>query len=385
MSENPRLCEQSSPWETDLTSSLGLAAGYLFEQQRNTLYFSECVMILRRLGFHKPEREREPDSETYQFGGEDPPLEQPPNYIEQESGRRLYWLCFVGCQSIRQLGAMEGDLLMPPMSQMEKLPPMPCEVDDEYIYSLHVEPQPPDTLSLMAGFNMNVQIFRAFHSLTALEMAFGRNELYDWDRQRQLIRQSLSKVKSVTENAPFELQLQPKSSERTGSATAQSTAEYSRRSISKTNPIPDQIGFLPTRTRSNASAMAYPPRSVQYEIQKANIYATQLATRSYLVEKFWNLYELREARGGPSDRLASVSDGSPTGGVLGAGVEHTYLNRRTPSDMTDVGEQAMAVERENIVRDMAALLSIINQVNMEPNGLSFVSLKKVTTVQKSLY
>jgi len=33
----------------------------------------------------------------------------------------------------------------------------------------------------------------------------------------------------------------------------------------------------------------------------------------------------------------------------------------------------MAVEREDIVRDLAVLLRSINQVNMEPNGLSFVS------------
>jgi hypothetical protein len=38
----------------------------------------------------------------------------------------------------------------------------------------------------------------------------------------------------------------------------------------------------------------------------------------------------------------------------------------------DVSEQSMAVEREDIVRDMAVLLKSINQVNMEPNGLSFV-------------
>jgi hypothetical protein len=39
----------------------------------------------------------------------------------------------------------------------------------------------------------------------------------------------------------------------------------------------------------------------------------------------------------------------------------------------DAGEQIMAVEREDIVRDMALLLKSINQVNMEPNGMSFVS------------
>ena len=38
----------------------------------------------------------------------------------------------------------------------------------------------------------------------------------------------------------------------------------------------------------------------------------------------------------------------------------------------DAGEQTMAIEREDIVRDLAVLLQSISQVNMEPNGLSFV-------------
>ena len=58
-----------------------------------------------------------------------------------------------------------------------------------------------------------------------------------------------------------------------------------------------------------------------------------------------------------------------------AGFVPQHRSGRTPSDsQMDTGEQAMAVEREDIVRDMAQLLQSINQVNMEPNGLSFVSL-----------
>lgn len=58
------------------------------------------------------------------------------------------------------------------------------------------------------------------------------------------------------------------------------------------------------------------------------------------------------------------------------GMDHSYrqVTGRTPSDsLMDTGEQMMAVEREDIVRDMALLLKSINQVNMEPNGMSFVS------------
>jgi hypothetical protein len=114
---------------------------------------------------------------------------------------------------------------------------------------------------------------------------------------------------------------------------------------------------------------------VQYEIQKANIYATQLATRSYLVERYWNLVELHErtqTTPHSGERLPSISThSSPTGG------DTKFISTlgRTPSDTTmDASEQSMAVEREDIIRDLALLLRSINQVNMEPNGLSFVSL-----------
>ena len=54
------------------------------------------------------------------------------------------------------------------------------EVDDEYITEAQIFPQPRGVVSEMAGFNLNVKVFRAFHFLAALEMAFGANNIYDW-------------------------------------------------------------------------------------------------------------------------------------------------------------------------------------------------------------
>ena len=342
----------------------GLAAGYLFDQTRNTMYFAECVMILRRLGYTKADRDVGATPGVFQFAGEQPGLETTQSYIDQECGRRLFWLCFVGCQSIRQLGAIDADLLMPPMSHNEQLPPLPREVDDEYIFNFSIEPQPTGTLSLLVGFNLNAMIFRAFHALTALEMAFGRNELYDFDRQRQIIRQALAKVKSVTDHAPPEFQINLPG--QAGSVSAHAASDYSNLLNGRQHPMSD-------RARSNSYSLSNSRRGVQFEIQKANIYATQLATRSYLVEKYWNLYEIREARGGQHEPAPSVSDGSPTAGALASGFDQNFITRGTPSDLMDAGEQYMAVEREKIVRDLGVVLRSINQVAMEPNGLSLVS------------
>jgi hypothetical protein len=116
-------------------------------------------------------------------------------------------------------------------------------------------------------------------------------------------------------------------------------------------------------------------RSVQYEIQKANIYASQLGTRSYLVEKYWNLYELQGRPSSPGQAPTT----SPTIGCFVAGVD-AKIQAQAPSDAMDAGEQTMAIEREDIVRDLAVLLQSISQVNMEPNGLSFVCCPTVESM-----
>ena len=350
---------------------VGLAAGYMFDTVRLRLYFGECVMVLRALNYH----ERHQDSHDPILGSPGPSVNtselQPANYIDREIGCRLFWLCFVGCSSLRQLGEKDGDLLMPPLSHSEKLPQMPLEIDDDYILATHISPQPSNIVSTLTGFNLNVNIFRAFHALSALEMAFGTDELYDWERQRNVICQALLKVKAATASAPPELRLVPNEAHGVWPPTANSPSPYTHMLNGRQDSYSDLVGLHIPRDGQNTSA--YPKRAVQYEIQKANIYASQLATRSYLVEKFWNLYEIKDRSSGPP--TTPMSSGYPTAGSVAAGIDrlHGRANRSTGSDGMDVGEQAMSVEREDIVRDLALLLRCINQVNMEPNGLSFVS------------
>lgn len=350
---------------------VGLAAGYMFDMVRIRLYFSECVMVLRALNYH----ERQQDNHDPVLGSPGPSVNtselQPANYIDREIGCRLFWLCFVGCLSLRQLGEKDGDLLMPPLSYSERLPQLPLEIDDEYISASHISSQPPNVVTTLTGFNLNVNVFRAFHALSALEMAFGTDELYDWERQRNVIRQALARVKAATLSAPPELQLVPNEAHGTWPPIANSPSAFTHLLNGRQDPSADAVG-LPA-PHNGPNAMAYPKQAVQYEIQKANIYASQLATRSYLVEKFWNLYEIRDRHSGQP--MTPMSASSPTVGSFAAGIDriHGRGGRPTGSDSMDVGEQSMSVEREDIVRDLALLLRCINQVNMEPNGLSFVS------------
>lgn len=354
-----------------------LAAAYVLDLPRLRLYLGECTIITRELNFHRPEIHRPPMAAP---GGIHHPTETnqltPVDYIYQESGRRLFWLLFVGAMSARQLDEAEGDLLMPPVSHAEMLPPLPLEVDDEYITESQVFPQPRGVVSELVGFNLNVKVFRAFHFLAALEMAFGANTVYDWDRQRQIIRRALQNVKDATRDAPKELQLNPANGFGEWPPSQTDMSAYSHLFNDRERAESDPTS-TPTSARASVSVPPYSKRAIQFEIQKANIYATQLSSRSYLVERFWNLYEIVDR-----DKLTLSSEkpgasASPTAGILTAGMEHSYSKQvagRTPSDsLMDAGEQMMAVEREDIVRDMALLLKSVNQVNMEPNGMSFVS------------
>lgn len=106
-------------------------------------------------------------------------------------------------------------------------------------------------------------------------------------------------------------------------------------------------------------------RQMMHEIQKANIYASSLSTRSYIVEKYWNLCEAR-------DRARPSQPNSPGVGITAAGLDG--LVPQAPTSNPDYVEQEMRQERESIVRDLLVVLGSIDEVNMEPSADSFVSL-----------
>ncbi len=336
---------------------VGLTASYLFDSNRASLYIAECVSIVRRLAIHKIST--------------DPSLQGPPSgeidYIKQELSRRLFWLSYVSCHSLRQLGDVDGDLLMP-LSARKDLPPLPIEVDDTYIYQDRILPQPPGKVSIITGFNLNVRIFRSYSSLTALESAFGI-EGVGWEKQKQLIGQSLHTCKAVMDGAPKELQVQSL------------TGPQNRYS----SPVP-QIGQygrqqeMWTEQGDPTSNMDFARKNVQYEIQKANIYASQLGTRSFLVEKYWDLFELHNGNANGLSQPFSPTT-STSNAALDARLQNAFnsptasVHSRTSSRHgVEVTEQAMSLERENIVRDLATFLQSVDEIYMEPNGLSLVRL-----------
>ena len=112
---------------------------------------------------------------------------------------------------------------------------------------------------------------------------------------------------------------------------------------------------------------------MQYEIQKANIYASSLATRSYIVEKFWNLVEAHSRSRSQQSQGPGSMPSSPGIGITRAGLDG--MLPQAPTSGFDMTEHEMREERDSIVKDLLVVLGSINQVNMEPNADSFVSFR----------
>ncbi len=366
--DNPNL----SVYDAITSYFLGLSGAYTFKWKQTRLYFGECLTILRVIGAHRVKNKQSfilMDTLQSPHGGENGFETQPEtvDYIQQEMGRRVFWVMFVGIRfvfqipvvfhaefsrSMQQMGGSFGELLIPPPTKTEPYPPLPLEVDDEYIYEQHVQPQPPGTISKLKAFNLNCQIFETVTPLATMELAYGIDCVFDIKKQKQIMHGCLRAVKKVLNNIPRELMLEPGS--KAGEFAASAAPYY------------------PAPAYSGNDTMQYPQeilqkrRKLQFEIQKANIYASQLGTRSYIVEKCWNLenaYEEMQMGQGGKANLSSP-------GVVAMGLDG-MLPQQSPSKADEIN---IANERESVVKDLLQMLGSISQVNMEPNGASFVRL-----------
>jgi hypothetical protein len=262
-------------------------------------------------------------------------------------------------RSMQQIGGSFGELLIPPPTKTEPYPPLPLEVDDEYIYEEYVDPQPVGLISKLTGFNLNCQIYATVTPLATMELAYGIDSVFDMSKQKKVMEECLRAVKRVLDNIPRELMLEAGSK---AGEFASSARQYHP-------PIPSYPG-----QRSNGIELGQgmqgndARRQLQYEIQKANIYASQLGTRSYIVEKYWNLEAAFEEMNANSAEPILLS--SP--GVIASGLDG-MLPKQSGTSHSDGVEINIANERESVVKDVLRMLGSINQVNMEPNGASFVS------------
>ena len=334
---------------------LGLTFAYIFKWRQAKLYFGESIIIARNIGIRRASDHSQSNLNNISPSANSSASHQDPNadIITQEMGRRTFWVTFVGVKSMHQLGIPFGEIFIPPATPSEPYPPLPMEVDDAYIYSTHVLPQPPGLLSELVGFNANVRVYITCDELSAMDLFYGPDELYDWEKQRRTIERCLHAAKRALEDIPPELMLCPD--------TQSGGVEHNQNFIAPDLSYPDVSDPGPyPRFKSEESPAE--KLMLKYEIQKANIYGSQLGTRSYIVEKYWNLCDAhKRLRSGHSSNSPSILSSSSDG----------YHPQST--SQLDLTEQEMATERENIIKDLLILLGMISQVNMEPNGGSFVS------------
>ncbi|MCJ1459921.1 hypothetical protein MMC28_010300 [Mycoblastus sanguinarius] len=354
----------------------GLTAAYTFNQQASILYFKQCLSISTTIGLHKAR-------DMKRSNGVGPPprmtanghtLQGPqalgPDLILQELGKRTFWALAVSTKSLRQLGVSQWELLLPPATASEPYPPLPLEVDDAYLTQSQILPQPPDQISELVGFNANVRVFTTYDDFSTIELFQGVNQLVDWKMQKRVLEASLQAVKLVLGSLPHELLLSPQdlplqSQEHRYPSPAHALSNTEDMNHQDTNSQetnhqqPNGYGFDHSTIDYNRVVER---QRIQYEVQKANIYASQLGTRSYLVEKYWHLYQAHSHKTGSQAT-------TPSPGVI-APLLDQYNASRNNFSMT---EQDMAEEREDIVKSFLLVLGSINQVNMEPNGTSFIS------------
>ncbi|KAJ5172147.1 hypothetical protein N7492_004740 [Penicillium capsulatum] len=373
------LDRNATVYDAAISYFLGVCAGYVYSIRRCRMYLSECRAMLQVYDLCRSAGKLPPvsaptttspmstasavsqDQQVYGLVNNTSEVD----LITQELGRRLFYVTLVGYQSLHQMGSAGIKVHMPPETPTDHYPPLPLEIDDEFLFATHVAAQPAGRVSRIVGFNANVRVYSSYNALLAWEIAFGSGQIVNWEHQCSMLWDCLRKVKSALLNVPAELSLVHKARTPAGFSTP----------------------------RETGSVFSYPEdhidqerRAIQYEIQKANIYASQLNTRSWLVEKYWSLVETFTRYGNSASMPGSVippfnPENTPDSsmdidGSLRAS-SHVQLHAQT-----DQIGRIMAEERKLVIKDLFKLLRTVNEVNMEPNGASITG--KIRQVASTL-
>ncbi|KAI0129006.1 hypothetical protein BJ170DRAFT_701680 [Xylariales sp. AK1849] len=335
---------------------LGLSAAYTMQWKACKRYLAETMTFCRELGIQR--RSDTPPSMAANAADLAAALNaaanKPVDHIRDQIGKRIFWVMVAGLRSMTQLGASINEIPLPPPTNQEPYPDLPLEVDDEYIYTDQIITQPEGTMSLIAGFNHNISTYMAMNELVGVDMCYGIN-FFEWSAQKTMLSNALSTTKVTLDRLPHELQVKIESSQLNGGGAVpeDSGLQYCPPAFPATQPLNDVRHIL--------AADPLRRRRLQFEIQKANIYASQLATRSYFVERYLNLRDAHR----PESLLADNSG-----------------DIKSAEDVKDETDIMVYNERELIVQNLLTVLTSITQRNMEPNGASLVN--KIRQVASTL-
>lgn len=270
------------------------------------------------------------------------------------------------------MGISSRDLIIPPATPNTSYPDFPREVDDAYILADRILPQPDGTVSVLTGFVKCIQVYQTMDDLVRIELSHGISA-YTWDQQKQYLHSALVQVRQVAQSLPPELKVDMTrlSAEKfpltspAEDGTNISTYQYVPAAYPNTQPTHD--------VRHLFAQDASKKRKVQYEIQKANVYASLLGTRSHYVERYLSLRDVHLA----NQRAKAQADAS--GNIVYRTAADFSSSSLAAAAVQAAAEQAndsvddmFLNEREEIVENLFSVLISIDQCNMEPNGGSII-------------
>ncbi|KAI8241021.1 putative transcriptional regulatory protein TBS1 [Colletotrichum sp. SAR 10_96] len=333
---------------------LGLAAGYTFEVNRFRYFTSECLALIRELGFHRPKH----PGELPTFGNDNcSPDPLPFHHIKDQIGKRIFWCLLLGVRSFSQLGASHADLVIAPSTPGLPYPALPENVDDLYIMANEIVFPSEDTVTLLTGYRFAIEIYTTMNAIVSVELVYGMNTL-PWSDQRPILRDALVAAKEIIDRLPTELQLSASHDQSSGfGALDDADLQYVPPAYPNSQPPNDVRNVIKNQPQRR--------RQLQYEIQKANIYISQLATRSFYVELYFNLRDVHLAD--PNKETQNVES-----------AEEKAAKEAEDSAVFEL----MTAERELIVQNLLHVLGSISQRNLEPNGGSLIN--KIRQVASTL-
>lgn len=309
----------------------GLIGAYSFNWDACRLYMGQCVTISRVIGLHRQDGPGSaPNAGTNGLEGISP--QQAGDIVLQETSRRMFWCIYSTVTAFQQLGLPLRELSLPPPTPGEPYPDLPIEADDAYIISQGVRPMPRGEIPRIAGFNAIMKMYKSCLNVTAMELAYGTNELFDWARQRHVLGTAISEAKDVMDGLPSEFLTTHEST--TGSQT-QPRQTYPQPTQGYPTISGDQV---PTQAENEG-------KQIQYEIQKMNLAATDIAVRSFLIEKYSIL----------SDKASSYSRQDHE---FSAGENHV---------------DEMKENREIVINDFSKLIQDLDLSYLEASGLGFTN------------
>ncbi|KAL8852246.1 MAG: hypothetical protein Q9221_002848 [Calogaya cf. arnoldii] len=323
------------------------------------LYMGQCVTICRVLEIHRrdgPGTEAAVQAATAAATNaiatgnvrEDmmPPLPKT-DVVLQELCKRMFWIVFSTVASFQQLGVSARELNVPPPTASEPYPDLPLEIDDGYIMPQGARPMPEGEISKLAGFNAIMQVYKACADVGAMDVVYGGSDPSARPHQKAVLLRSLDSVEGVLGITPSIFLSRQKGS----SNEAARQPDYPL-------PTPGYVGhgvLVPFQTDGPNQQ-----KETAIEIQKANLYGAQLATRSYLLQKCLNLPEDFHS----NNNLSTSQEES--GENANADVGSINKNKAASDDGLTEG-------RDRLLKDMLSLLQNLDLTYIEPDGLSFTN------------